>query len=158
MASHLMQALHCQWIFRNFTLHDRQWGYLQLNQRRDLLRKLDALIDTPSDDILEESRYLLKLDYSTLYSTSFKRQLYWVLAMKAAHWAGRHTSASSKQKGQRKHSASTHNHQRKPCCDFTHDNKQMRRKLGLQASNHQRPHPGANSIGNLSNKHLRKPD
>jgi hypothetical protein len=28
MASHLMHALHCQWIFQNFTLHDKQRGYL----------------------------------------------------------------------------------------------------------------------------------
>ncbi len=158
MSSHLMQALHCQWIFCNFTLHDRQWEYLQLNQLRDLLRKLDTLIHTPSDDIPKESRFLLKLDYSTLYSASFERQSYWVLAMKAARQSGRCTSAFSKQKGQHKHSASTHNHQCKPHYDFTHDNKQMRCKLGLQAPNHWCPHPNANSIGNLSNKCLHKPD
>ncbi len=108
MSSHLMQALHCQWIFRNFMLHDMQQGYLQLNQHRDLLCKLDTLINIP-----EESRYLLKLDYSTLYSASFKCQSYWVLAMKVARQAGRRTSASSKQKGQHKRCAPTHNHQRK---------------------------------------------
>jgi hypothetical protein len=140
------------------TLHDRQQGYLQLNQLRDLLRKLDTLINTPSDDTLEESRYLIKLDYSTLHSASFERQLYWVLAMKAAHRAGRRTSASSMQKRQHKLSASTHNHQCKPCYDFTHDDKQMRGKLGLQAPNCLRPHPDANGIGNPSDKCLRKPD
>ncbi len=72
--------------------------------------------------------------------------------------AGRCTSASSKQEGQHKRSASTHNHQRKPCYDFTHDDKQMRCKLGLQAPNHWHPHPNANGIGNPSNKHLHKPD
>jgi hypothetical protein len=158
MSSHLMQALHCQWIIRNFTLHDRQWGYLRLNQHRDLLRKLDRLIDTPSDDIPEESRYLLEVDYSTLYSTSFERQSYWVLAMKAARWAGCRTSTSPKQKGRHKHSASTHNHQHKPYYDFTHDDELMRRKLGLQAPNRQHPHPDANGIGNPPNKLLRKPD
>jgi hypothetical protein len=158
MSSHLMQALHCQWIFCNFMLHDRQWGYLQLNQRRDLLRKLDTLIDTPSDDIPKESRYLLELDYSTLYSASFKRQSYWALAMEAARQAGQCRSASSKLKGRHKRCASTSNHQRKPCYDFKHDSKQMRHKLSLQAPIHQRPHPDANSIGNMSNKCLRKPD
>jgi hypothetical protein len=67
MASHLMQASHCQWIFRNFTLHDKQRGYLCLQQRKDLLWELDKLINTPLDDIPEESRYLLELDYSKLY-------------------------------------------------------------------------------------------
>jgi hypothetical protein len=72
MSSHLMQASHCQWIFRNFTLHDKQWGYLRLKHFKDLLRELDKLIDTPSDDIPEESRYLFELDYSKLYNASFK--------------------------------------------------------------------------------------
>jgi hypothetical protein len=84
MASHLMQASHCQLIFRNFTLHDKQRGYLCLQHCKDLLRELDKLIDTPSDDIPEESRYLLELDYSELYNAPLERQSYWVLAMKAA--------------------------------------------------------------------------
>jgi hypothetical protein len=158
MSSHLMQASHCQWIFCNFMLHDRQQGYLRLNQRRDLLCKLDTLIDTSSDDIPKESRNLLELDYSTLYSASFERQSYWVLAMKAARQAGRRTSASSEQRGQDKRCTSTHNQQHKPCYDFTYDDEQIRCKLGLQAPNCQRPHPDANGIGNTSNKRLRKPD
>jgi hypothetical protein len=73
----------------------------------DLLQELDELIDTPSNNTPEDSRYLLELDYSTLYSTFFKRQLYWVLAMKAARQAGQGTSAISKQRGQRKHNTRT---------------------------------------------------
>ena len=69
MASHLMHASHSQWIFRNFTLHDKQRGSLRLQQRKDLLRELDKLIDTPPDEVTEESRYLLNLDYSDLYNT-----------------------------------------------------------------------------------------
>ena len=69
MASHLMHASHSQWIFCNFTLHDKQRGSLRLQQRKDLLRELDKLIDTPPDEVTEESRYLLKLDYSDLYNT-----------------------------------------------------------------------------------------
>ncbi len=89
MSFHLMQASHCQWIFWNFTLHDIQRGYLRLKHCKDLLRELNKLIDTPSDDIPEKSRYLLKLDYSKLYDASFEQQSYWVLAMKAARRAGR---------------------------------------------------------------------
>ncbi len=95
MVSHLMQASHCQWIFRNFTLHDKQQGYLRLQHRKDLLRELDKLIDTPSDDIPEESRYLLELDYSELYNAPLERQFYWALAMKAVRQADRQASAST---------------------------------------------------------------
>ncbi len=99
MALHLMEALHWQWIFWNFTLHDKQQGYLCLKQRKDLLQELDKLIDTPPEDIPEDSRNLLELDYSMLYSTTFKRQSYWVLAMKATRQAGCQALAITKHRG-----------------------------------------------------------
>jgi hypothetical protein len=89
LASHLMHASHSQWIFRNFTLHDRQREYLQLQQCKDLLRELDKLIDTPPDEVPKGSRYLLELDYSDLYNKAlFEHQSYGVLAIKVAHRAG----------------------------------------------------------------------
>ncbi len=152
-----MHALHCQWIFRNFTLHDKQWGYLQLKQRKDLLLELDKLIDTPPEDIPEDSRYLLELDYSTLYNATFERQTYWVLAMKAARQAGRRALTITKHRGRRRQGTLA-NIARRPRYDFTHDDTQMRLELGLQASNRRHPQPDANGIENPSNKRLRKPD
>jgi hypothetical protein len=40
---HLLQISHSQWIFRKFTLHDKQWGYCQLKQRMDMLREVNSL-------------------------------------------------------------------------------------------------------------------
>jgi hypothetical protein len=88
VSSQLMLISHSQWIFWNFTLHNKQCGYLQLKQHRDLLLKVDSLLDTPPNEIPEVSKYLLELDFLTLYNASFKRQSYWVLAMKAARCAG----------------------------------------------------------------------
>ena len=93
LASHLMHASHNQWTLQNFTLHDKQRGYLRLQQHKDLLRELDRLIDTPPNEVPKGSRYLLKLNYSDLYNASFERQSYWVLAMKAARRAGRRAQA-----------------------------------------------------------------
>ena len=45
--------------------------------------------DHHQQEIPEGSRYLLELDYSELYNSSFESQSYWVLAMKAARRAGR---------------------------------------------------------------------
>jgi hypothetical protein len=118
-ASHLMQALHYQCIFRIFTLHDKQWGYLCLQHCKDLLRELDKLINTPSDDIPEESRYLLELDYSELYNAPLEQQSYWVLAMKAARRAGRQASASARHRSQRKRNTPTDNKTQKARYDFT---------------------------------------
>ncbi len=119
MASHLMQASHCQWIFRNFTLHDKQRGYLRLQHCKDLLRELNKLINTPLDNIPEESRYLLELDYSELYNAPLERQSYWVLAMKAARQAGRRASASTQHRSQRKRNTPTDNKTQKARYDFT---------------------------------------
>jgi hypothetical protein len=157
MSSHLMQASHCQWIFRNFTLHDKQWGYLCLKHCKDLLRELDKLIDTPSDDIPEESRYLLELDYSELYNTSFEQQSYRVLAMKAAHQAGRQASASTQHRVRQKHCTPTNNMMRKAWYDFTWDDSQMMHKLGMQPLHNRHPRPDTNDTDNPLNKRLRKP-
>jgi hypothetical protein len=89
LVTHLIHISHSQWILRNFTLHEKQCRYLHLQQRRVLLREVDSLLDTPPEEVPEESRYLLELDFLTLYNATFEQQSYWVLAMKAARRAGR---------------------------------------------------------------------
>ncbi len=79
---HLIQISHLQWIFRNFTLHNKQRGYLSLLKRATVLKKVDWLLDMAPENIPAGSQYLLELDYSALYNASLERQLYWVLAMK----------------------------------------------------------------------------
>jgi hypothetical protein len=90
-----MLISNSQWIFWNFTLHNKQHGYLRLKQCRDLLHEVDSLLDTPPDEIPEGSKYLLELNFLTLYNALFKQQSYWVLAMKAAWHAGRWTMYSA---------------------------------------------------------------
>jgi hypothetical protein len=122
-----------------------------------VIRELDKFIDTPPEDIPKDSRYLLELDYSTLYNTTFERQTYWVLIMKAARQAGHRALAITKHRGRRRRGTLA-NITRRPCYDFTHNDAQMRRELGLQVSNRCRPRPDANGIENPSNKRLCKPD
>jgi hypothetical protein len=80
----LIQISHSQWIFRNYTLHDKQRGYLRLQLRSEVLRKIHELLVTAPSNVLLESQYLLELDHSTLYNASYEDQAYWVLALKAA--------------------------------------------------------------------------
>ena len=87
LVAHLIHISHSQWILRNFTLHNKQRGYLRLQQCRDLLWEVNSLLDTPPKDVLEGSRYLLELDFSTLNNATFEQQSYWVLAMKAVRKA-----------------------------------------------------------------------
>ena len=82
----LIQISHSQWIFRfrNYTLHDKQRGYLHLQRRSEVLREIHELLETNPSDVPPESQYLLELDHSALYNASYESQAYWVLALKAA--------------------------------------------------------------------------
>jgi hypothetical protein len=95
----LLLISHSQWLYRNFTLHDKSRGYLRLQSRREVLKEVDRLMDTNPDDIPQGSQYLLELDFTSLYNSSFERQSYWVLAMKAARQAGRRTDHIAKSRG-----------------------------------------------------------
>ncbi len=86
--SHLLQMSYSQWIFRNYTLHDKQRGYLRLRLRSDILREIHELLETPPSDVPPESQYLLELDHSSMYNARYEDQAYWVLAIKAARHAG----------------------------------------------------------------------
>ena len=57
--SRLLHISHSQWIFRNVSLHDKATGYLRLRKRRDLLLKIDELLETDPQALPPESRYLL---------------------------------------------------------------------------------------------------
>jgi hypothetical protein len=80
----LIQISHSQWIFRKYTLHEKQRGYLRLRLHSEVLCKIHELLETAPSDVPPESQYLLELDHSTLYNASYKDQAYWVLALKAA--------------------------------------------------------------------------
>jgi hypothetical protein len=80
----LLLISHSQWLYHNFTLHNKSRGYLHLQCQKEVLKEVDRLMDTNLDNIPQGSQYLLVLDFTSLYNSSFERQSYWVLAMKAA--------------------------------------------------------------------------
>ncbi len=43
--ANLIQVLHFQWLYRNFTLHDQMRGYLCLQRRKEVLKEGDCLMD-----------------------------------------------------------------------------------------------------------------
>ena len=87
--SHLLHISHSQWLYRNFTLRETTRGYLRLKERQNILIKIDKLLDVNPNNIPPESRFLLEMDFDGLYRSSFEKQSYWVVAMKAAYQAGR---------------------------------------------------------------------
>jgi hypothetical protein len=96
--SHLLQVSHSQWI-RNYTLHDKQRGYLRLRLRAEVLREIHELLETPPSEVPPECQYLLELDHSAMYKASYEEQAYWVLALKAARRAGRRAANLQRARG-----------------------------------------------------------
>jgi hypothetical protein len=158
LVAHLIHIFYSQWILRNFTLHNKQCRYLRLQQHRDLLREVNPLLDTPSEEVPEGSWYLLELEFSTLYNATFERQSSWVLAVKEARRAGRRIAQTVKhQQNSKKHCTAA---QLKPIrlkYDFTCNERQMRYELGLNPAPRRRPCQDPDGTENPSNKRMQKP-
>ncbi len=89
LISKLINISHAQWAYRNFSLHNKLNGHLQLCKQEEVLTKIAELSSTPPENIPEESRFLLEVESSTLDSSNLTQQEYWVTAMTAALTAGR---------------------------------------------------------------------
>jgi hypothetical protein len=68
----LIQVLHSQRLYKNFTLHNKTRGYLRLQRRKEVLKEVDHLIDTNPDEIPQGSQDLLEMDFTSLYNASFE--------------------------------------------------------------------------------------
>ena len=87
LITRLLHITHSQWLFRNFTLHDKQCGYKRLKDRAEVLVRIEELRTTAPDRIPEHSRFLLEIDTERLATGAFDMQVYWVTAMEAARGA-----------------------------------------------------------------------
>ena len=76
--SHILHITHSQWIFRNITLHDSLRGTLRLQERKEVLDEVQKYLDTSPEDLPQESRFLVELDFDALYRSTFEHQTYWV--------------------------------------------------------------------------------
>ena len=156
--SQLLQLSHSQWIFCNYTLHDKHQGYLRLRLHSETLWEIHALLKTSPSEVPPESQYLLELYHSAMYKASYEEQAYWVLAIKAARRAGQRaaTTWSSRGRSQRLRRAAIQ--ETWPRYDFSQIEDQMRYELRKQMPDRKRPHLTSVSARMGSNKWLRKPD
>ena len=96
----LLNISHGQWMYRNFSLHNKTRGHLRLTQQAEVLSEIAKnLAVSKPEDIPPESRFLLEVEVITLDGQSLARQEYWITAMKAALKAGRRCSHSSRRSG-----------------------------------------------------------
>ena len=85
----LLHLTHGQWIYRNISKHHDTLGSIRKMERRELLLEIDRLIHVPPEEVPEESKFLLELDFTRLRNGELTTQHYWVHAVKAAVVAGR---------------------------------------------------------------------
>ena len=85
----LLDISHGQWMYRNFSLHNKCRGHLKLSHQAEVLTEIAILSESRPEDIPPESRFLLEVETATLDKQTLARQEYWVAAMKAALKAGR---------------------------------------------------------------------
>jgi len=82
--SKILQITHGQWIFRNISLHDRIQGYLRNKKADEILHIINELSEVTPEEIPEDSRFLLEINFSELKKSHLETQTYWTLAMDAA--------------------------------------------------------------------------
>jgi hypothetical protein len=94
LISKLLHITHSQWIYRNFTLHDKLCGYLHNKTVKDIRITLEELAETPPEDIPEESKFLTEINFGDLTRSHIENQQYWIIAFQAAIAAGRGLAAA----------------------------------------------------------------
>jgi hypothetical protein len=166
LVTKLLDMSHTQWLFRNFSLHNKIKGHLHLSHRADVLAEIATLSASRPEDIPDESKFLLELEVVDLDRASLSQQEYWVTAMKAAIAAGRRCSRP-KQRTQRltlPTSSATSVRTRRDLHRFrwrvNQILKQMREDLDLTSGSWRvkRRRSENDAKTNGSNKRFRKPD
>ena len=92
----LLHISHSQWIYRNFALHDRLCGYLHNKSLEDIRGTIDELAETSPEDVPEESRFLLEINFGNLTKSHIESQQYWIIATQAAITAGQRSRAAGR--------------------------------------------------------------
>ena len=94
LISKLLHITHLQWIYRNFTLHDKLCSYLHNKSLEDIKQTIEELAETPPEDIPEGSKFLLEINFGDLTKSHIENQQYWIIALRAAITAGRRSTAA----------------------------------------------------------------
>ena len=85
----LLYIVHGQWIYRNVSKHHETLVSIRRTERRQLLLEIDRLALLRPEEVPEESKFLLEVDFARMVAGDVSAQHYWVHAVKAALVAGR---------------------------------------------------------------------
>jgi hypothetical protein len=68
----------------DLTLHDKLCGYLHNKSLEDIKQNIEELAETSPEDIPEESKFLLEINFGDLTKSHIENQQYWIIALRAA--------------------------------------------------------------------------
>ena len=83
----LLQVTHGQWIYRCLMVHDHTLGTLVNLHKSELLEEISNQLSMGAHTLMEDDKYLLECNLSTLATSNGEDQEYWLLAIKAARMA-----------------------------------------------------------------------
>jgi len=89
LITQLLQATHCQWIYRCVLVHDKATGTLISAHKEELLKEIEHQLTLGGEGLMEEDKFLLECNFDDLISTNGEQQEYWILAIQAAREACR---------------------------------------------------------------------
>jgi hypothetical protein len=92
LISKLLHITHSQWIYQNFTLHNKVCGYLHKKKVEDIHLTIKELTDTLPEEVPVESNFLLEINFGKLAKSHIKNQQHWIIAIQAAITVGRQTA------------------------------------------------------------------
>jgi hypothetical protein len=72
LISKLLHITHSQWIYQNFTLHDKFCRYLHKKKIKDIQLTIEELAETPPEEIPKESKFLIDIILASLPSPTSK--------------------------------------------------------------------------------------
>jgi hypothetical protein len=174
--SKLLQITHSQWIFWNISLHDKTHGYLCIKKAEEIIQQINVHSEVAPEEVPEDSRFLLEINFFELSTFHLDTQTYWTLAMDAALKAKALESAGGARAKRIRRRLNTKIPSRMKL-GITTVEQQIRKDRMLRATTQpdalqstdssqlfldrfvrRQPHP-ASIMGNMrSNKRLRKPD
>ena len=163
LITRLLNISHAQWMYRNFSLHNKTSGYLRQSDQADVLAEIATLSNKRPEEIPEESWFLLEVEMVNLDSSSLAQQKYWIAAMKVALSAGCRCSNPHRR------SWDYNNVQTQPTLQQCRNKhlfqrwikqllRQMQEDLDLSYGAWRTKRPLNDGLTNGSNKRLRKPD
>ncbi len=94
LISKLLHTTHLQWIYQNFTLHDKLCGYLHKKNLEDIQLTIKELANTAPEEVPKESKFLLEINFGDPTKSHIENQQYWVIAIQAAITAGQRKAAA----------------------------------------------------------------